>query len=77
MSTGNCKEKIHTGKSIIYIYLLPPTSDMTSEFGNQITADRHLLAKTIRRITFCASSVTANILDLVILMSSFLNSVCN
>lgn len=75
MSIGNCEEKNHTRKNIIYIYLFSPTSGMTFEFRNQITVDRHLLAKIIRRITFCASSLTANILDLVILISSFLNRI--
>lgn len=49
---------------MVYIDLLSPTSDMTFEFRNQITVDRHLLAKKIRRIIFCASSLTVNMLDL-------------
>lgn len=56
MSIENCEEKIHTRKNIIYIYLLFPTSDMTFEFRKQITVYRHLLAKIIGRIIFCASS---------------------
>lgn len=42
MNIRNCKEKFHTGRNIIYFYLLLSMSDIVSECGNEIITDRQI-----------------------------------